>query len=209
MFSRECDIISFLCLFHWSVTMWAAPRENDPVLCQRTDTHTLRTHSTAVWQVWIFIPDCARSITFNNDNPLLPEQARGTTRGRQIITLSYFSKYLLMLFPNPDLFKSTVLFFIFYRLLWWHSSGTPVGAKVVIANFLLSAEGKSDTSHAMTRWVQWLRSKTQFPVKGNGSEEFSSGTVSLLSEFFPFTPINIHLNILLWNLPWWTQNKEA
>lgn len=80
--SRECDIISSPPVSIWLI--WDhVGRSTWRWTLTLSHTHTWRTHFLLIWQVWIFIPDCAWSIVFINDTPLLPEEA-GCKFARQV-----------------------------------------------------------------------------------------------------------------------------
>lgn len=83
------------------------------------DTRTLRTHSLVVWQVWIFVSDCAWSVVFINGTPLVPAEAGCECRQKDDKWIRHsvpLSPYCIcphqLDFLNPDLFKFTILFFI-------------------------------------------------------------------------------------------------
>ena len=82
------------------------------------DTRTLRTHSLVVWQVWIFLPDCAWSIVFINGTPLVPAEAGCECRQKDDKLICHsvpLSPYCIcphqLNFLNPGLFKFAILFF--------------------------------------------------------------------------------------------------
>jgi len=178
---------------NWSGTRSDAPREND-LSPRRWRT---RTHGDALpgrlAGVRLFLPHWARSIMFISGTAPLPEEERcneTTKENRRYFSLELYgpSSGTLLEPGNIKNVQSCVSSF-------WHLSVQHSHRRVSHSSRSKFPPLRRVTpSHAMTRWAWWLRSKTQFPVRGNSSEDCFSGTLSSLLNSFSITLINFHMS---------------